>query len=467
MFKSIYILFVAILAQILLFSSCAETVPGCTDPSSPNYDPMANRDDGSCTYNIPDTYFFERAGENTVGYDLSLSRQLRIARFQQMLLQLGSDPSNYIATAPLVFSYPDTLSFLSLAAGVDTVVPSTLGTLASGDSLSLLFYANPPLADLTPLFQDAFSHIEAQQARALLGTPAIYTTAEGVDYAHLLPPLLAGVSLFEPTIDSFLLAIDTLDNIRLSSNTTEAERTWDLAFGSFGMPISGASWYDGNTPYQDVNFNDTLDFTDEYLFSYAAMALDRDRAVSGPQFADRIFRAFREGRAALAFGPERLGETQMAAMQIRDLWEQLIAATAIHHMNKAALTLESTPLDTTAYRANWSAAYGQLYSLGLKADGRLGANGSAGVLSDMGAFPSTATTYSDSLKSVRTTIGSTFGFSARTPEIADAWHAAGVANGGTACEDAPGIREGAGGKLYLAYLRDPSGNKLCALHRVA
>ena len=62
--------------------------------------------------------------------------------------------------------------------------------------------------------------------------------------------------------------------------------------------------------------------------------------------------------------------------------------------------------------------------------------------------------------------GSTIGFSASEPAIADAWHAAGVANGGTACEDPPGEREGAGGKLYLAYLRDPSGNKICALHRI-
>ena len=43
---------------------------------------------------------------------------------------------------------------------------------------------------------------------------------------------------------------------------------------------------------------------------------------------------------------------------------------------------------------------------------------------------------------------------------------AGVENGGTAIEDAPGIREGSGMKLYLAYLRDPDGNKLCALHQM-
>ena len=62
--------------------------------------------------------------------------------------------------------------------------------------------------------------------------------------------------------------------------------------------------------------------------------------------------------------------------------------------------------------------------------------------------------------------GSTVGFAAADPAAADAWHAAGLANGGTTCEDLPGPREGATGTLYLAYLRDPSGNKICALHRI-
>ncbi len=62
--------------------------------------------------------------------------------------------------------------------------------------------------------------------------------------------------------------------------------------------------------------------------------------------------------------------------------------------------------------------------------------------------------------------GSTIGFAAANPDVADKWHAAGLAHGGTACEDPPGVREGAKGDLYLAYLRDPSGNKICALHRM-
>lgn len=63
--------------------------------------------------------------------------------------------------------------------------------------------------------------------------------------------------------------------------------------------------------------------------------------------------------------------------------------------------------------------------------------------------------------------GGTIGFAVENPEAGDAWHAAGVANGGTTCEDPPGIREGGMGKMYLAYLRDPAGNKICALKRMS
>jgi catechol 2,3-dioxygenase-like lactoylglutathione lyase family enzyme len=62
--------------------------------------------------------------------------------------------------------------------------------------------------------------------------------------------------------------------------------------------------------------------------------------------------------------------------------------------------------------------------------------------------------------------GGTIGFTMTGPEQAAAWHKAGVASGGTAVEDPPGIRQGGAGQMYLAYLRDPDGNKLCALHRM-
>jgi catechol 2,3-dioxygenase-like lactoylglutathione lyase family enzyme len=61
--------------------------------------------------------------------------------------------------------------------------------------------------------------------------------------------------------------------------------------------------------------------------------------------------------------------------------------------------------------------------------------------------------------------GGTVGFNFDSPEEIDAWHKRGVEAGGTSIEEPPGFREREYGKLYLAYLRDPDGNKLCGLHR--
>jgi catechol 2,3-dioxygenase-like lactoylglutathione lyase family enzyme len=62
--------------------------------------------------------------------------------------------------------------------------------------------------------------------------------------------------------------------------------------------------------------------------------------------------------------------------------------------------------------------------------------------------------------------GGTIGFTMASAEQADAWHKAGVANGGTTIEDPPGARQGGAVPMYLAYLRDPDGNKLCAFYRM-
>ncbi len=61
--------------------------------------------------------------------------------------------------------------------------------------------------------------------------------------------------------------------------------------------------------------------------------------------------------------------------------------------------------------------------------------------------------------------GATIGFKCATPELVHAFHDTAVAHGGTSIEEPPGLRQGKMGALYLAYVRDPDGNKLCALHR--
>ncbi len=62
--------------------------------------------------------------------------------------------------------------------------------------------------------------------------------------------------------------------------------------------------------------------------------------------------------------------------------------------------------------------------------------------------------------------GSTVAFRCDSPEQVRKFHDTAVAHGGTSIEDAPGVRNSSSGPVHLAYVRDPDGNKLCAIHRV-
>ncbi|QNA87923.1 VOC family protein [Massilia sp. Dwa41.01b] len=62
--------------------------------------------------------------------------------------------------------------------------------------------------------------------------------------------------------------------------------------------------------------------------------------------------------------------------------------------------------------------------------------------------------------------GATIGFKCQSPEQVRQFHDTAVAHGGISIEDPPGLREGSLGAMHLAYVRDPDGNKLCAVYRV-
>ncbi|MGM8932992.1 VOC family protein [Salinicola halophyticus] len=62
--------------------------------------------------------------------------------------------------------------------------------------------------------------------------------------------------------------------------------------------------------------------------------------------------------------------------------------------------------------------------------------------------------------------GSTFAFRCSSAEQAERFHDTAVAQGGTSVEDAPGVRHTAMGDMFLAYVRDLDGHKLCAVYRM-
>ena len=62
--------------------------------------------------------------------------------------------------------------------------------------------------------------------------------------------------------------------------------------------------------------------------------------------------------------------------------------------------------------------------------------------------------------------GGTIGFKCQSFDQVKEFHDVAVAHGGKSIEDPPGLRQGFLGAINLAYVRDPDGNKLCAIHRV-
>jgi len=62
--------------------------------------------------------------------------------------------------------------------------------------------------------------------------------------------------------------------------------------------------------------------------------------------------------------------------------------------------------------------------------------------------------------------GGTIAFKCNSREQVQEFHDTAVAHGGKSIEHPPGLREGALGPMYLAYVRDPDGNKLCAIYRI-
>lgn len=61
--------------------------------------------------------------------------------------------------------------------------------------------------------------------------------------------------------------------------------------------------------------------------------------------------------------------------------------------------------------------------------------------------------------------GGTIGFKCSSPEQVQRFHDTAIAHGGTSIEEPPGLRADRPVPLHLAYVRDPDGNKLCALFR--
>jgi hypothetical protein len=431
--------FLLFLLLISLFAStgCVENIYGCTDPSSPDYNPDATIEDGSCGFSVPDSYIFERDEKSAVDLDATTVRQLLINDLQLKIKSLA-EPGATSTTLEELTNYlhmTDASIVIQTPVGDDvSPLDSLYSDITSSANLSDIWVDLPGYFVISEQVQTWFGNIAGWSQTPRLGTKEVYTTAEGLDLSELIPISLMGAALYAEATDSLLVRIDTLDNIDFLSGKkfTELEQAWDQAFGYFGATQAYAAFSDAELasggsgsvlPYvNDADLDGFIEFTTEYNHSFARLAGARDQGSNGAtNFTQDIFDAWLLGRASMAIGPGEEEGIIAARDQILITWEEIAGATFVHYLNKVLAHTEDfddPDFDLAAYQADWSAMLGYGRMLGYYSNGRTG--GTMGVQTEilvLGEAPLVAAVGSGSwndyvmdLQDVRSTIGLRLGF---------------------------------------------------------
>ena len=140
-----------------------------------------------------------------------------------------------------------------------------------------------------------------------------------------------------------------LNDFADGSISGDAAAQWDAAFGYFGFPrtlepfldYSGGEEGLASGPAQDIDGNGSVDLTSEYVYTWAAYAIERSAAAANtdgpsPDFARDAFNALVEGREDIANGDDPSNHAATA----RDAWEKVVAINVIHYINSMESSLQ-------------------------------------------------------------------------------------------------------------------------------
>lgn len=347
--------------------------------------PAGGDDNGDEDIEVPSSYTFDSRfveGESAVAYPGQVTRNLLIAdlKFQtDDLGAAGASPADNLKRR-----YTESSENLD---DLDILTPQKRGfTAAEGqknygdiaeektlqgkatspyaNDIQLIASAELPITGSNDVTADALivDYLNRMQSNSQddsqLGTPAVYTTDEGVNMSQIVNKLLLGAVAYSQGTDKYLddvLNTDDSPNSQDGDNPyTTLGHVWDEAFGYFGAPRdynAPGVFYDDSgkiTNSADRNGDGHIDLAREFMYTWADYAVDRG-TVNGIGFHETAFQAFREGRTAI-INEASIDELRSHRDDARAAWEKVVAANVVHYLNSMEGDLSGLSDDDTITR---------------------------------------------------------------------------------------------------------------------
>ncbi|MDE0556491.1 MAG: DUF4856 domain-containing protein [Candidatus Poribacteria bacterium] len=308
-------------------------------------------EDGSATIPVPQAYTFNSRfvdGESSVSYSGQVVRNLLLQDLKSLTDSVGKDGGRPITVADMLklYEYNDALNLKTgTSTGSLPALENGYSALSTGKNLVGKISDAPVIGynrTADDLVREWFKGIEEKsQDASNLGTPAAYTTDDGVDMSQMINKVLIGAVPYYQATGVYLNSLLERDNSEARDGTdpyTAMEHAWDEAFGYFGAARDYFRYTDDQLAGSvddfvfDSNADGSIDFKSEYNFGLSRNAAKRDKGGSGVDLTQEIFSAFLAGRTAIT-NQGSVAEITQYRQAAANGMEKVIAATVIHYIN--------------------------------------------------------------------------------------------------------------------------------------
>ena len=333
---------------------------------------------------VPQAYVFESrfaAGESSVAYSGQVVRNLLLQDLKAFTDSLGKDGARPATLQDMLqfYEYDDALNLTSLT-GTGALPPleNKYSSLSTGKNLVGKISDEPAIGynrTADDLVREWFKIIaDNSQDADKLGTPAIYTTDDGVDLTQMINKVLIGAVPYYQATGVYLNGLLERDNSEARNGTdayTAMEHAWDEAFGYFGAARDYARYTDEHLAGSvdvftyDSNGDGSIDFKSEYNFGLSRNAGKRDKGGSGVNLTQEIFEAFLAGRTAIA-NQGTVAEISAHRQAAANGMEKVIAATVVHYINDTLSDMSklgTAEENRTALNKHWAEMKGYTVAL--------------------------------------------------------------------------------------------------------